>query len=138
MKQEEQLINKFGKDSGMKVPEGYFNTLEQQIMQSLPPYPEASKSIVLSRWQRVKPYVYMAAMFCGIWLMMKVFHTATQPISLSLDNPPEALVELIDGDTFYDINYLHYNIGEFDADEQEIIMSYDNIEDFEKDFYAAE
>lgn len=133
MKQEEELISRYGKDPGMKVPEGYFAGLEQNILKSLPPYPKAAPSLALSRWNRVKPYVYLAAMFCGIWLMMKVFHTATQPLSMSLDNPPEALVELIDGGMDYDYQYLPY-MSEFDTDDEDFIMSYDNIEDFEKDF----
>ena len=135
MKQEEQLFTKYGKVSGMKVPEGYFADLQKNIMESLPPYKKAEPRIEMSRWQRVKPYVYLAAMFCGIWLMMKVFHTATQPMSLSLDNPPEAFVEMIDGGLDYDVHYLPFmDAMDFDDDDEELIMSYDNIEDFEKDF----
>ncbi|MCH5224617.1 MAG: hypothetical protein J1D77_01410 [Muribaculaceae bacterium] len=134
MKPEEELINKYGKDSGMRVPEGYFPELERRIMEQLPPYVKAETPRIFSRWQRVKPYVYLAAMFCGIWLMMKVFHTATQPVSLSLDNPPQALVELLDGGMDYDVNYLPLYMGDFDADDEEFYMSYDNIEEFEKDF----
>lgn len=132
MKQEEELKSKYGTDSGMRVPEGYFMDLDKRIMSNLPPYKKYEK-IDTSRWQRMKPYVYLAAMFCGIWLMMKVFHTATQPMSLSLDNPPAALVEMIDGGMDYDVHYLPY-ISDFDEDDEELIMSYDNIEDFEKDF----
>lgn len=134
MKQEQQLLSKYGKDSGMKVPEGYFPELEKHIMEALPPYVKKKPIIELSAWQRVKPYVYLAAMFCGIWLMMKVFHTATQPLSLNLDNPPEALVEMIDGGLDYDVHYLPYLMEDFDAEDEELIMSYDNIEDFEQDF----
>ena len=134
MKQEEQLISKYGKDPGMKVPENYFSDLERDIMASLPAYPKAKTIPDISKWQRIKPYVYLAAMFCGIWLMMKVFHTATQPMSLSLDNPPAALVEMIDDGMDYDVHYLPYMIDDFDLDDEELIMSYDNIEDFEKDF----
>ena len=133
MKQEEQLMAKYGKDSGMKVPEDYFAGLQHNIMASLPPYQKAAKVASLSRWHRMKPYLYLAAMFCGIWLMMKVFHTATQPISMNLDNPPEALVEMLDGGWDYDVHYVPY-MPEFDADDEDFIMSYDNIEDFEKDF----
>lgn len=134
MKQEQELIEKYGKDSGMRVPEGYFADLERNIMSSLPQYPKKKVPEILTRWQRVKPYVYLAAMFCGIWLMMKVFHTAMQPLSLSLDNPPEALVEMIDHGIDYDVNYMPYLYGEFE-DDDDFIMSYDNIDDFEKDFY---
>ena len=134
MKQEEQLISKYGKESGMKVPEGYFSDLERNILSSLPPYQEKRRVADLTRWQRVKPYVYLAAMFCGIWLMMKVFHTATQPMSLSLDNPPAALVEMIDGGMDYDVHYMPYIEDDFDSEDEDLIMSYDSIEDFEKDF----
>lgn len=132
MKQEEQLISKYGKDSGMKVPEGYFSDLQKNIMDSLPPYPKAAPFAALSRWQKVKPYVYLAAMFCGIWLMMKVFHVATQPISLNLDNPPEALVDILDTDMDYEFSYSPYNTDEIE--DEDFIMSYDNMEDFENDF----
>ena len=135
MKPEEQLLSKYGKESGMRVPEGYFADLQKNIMDSLPEYKKAEPKLDISRWQRVKPYVYLAAMFCGIWLMMKVFHTATQPMSLSLDNPPEALVEMVDGGLDYDVHYLPYMEDiDFNSDDEELIMSYDNIEDFEKDF----
>ena len=117
----------------MKVPEGYFSDLERNIMNALPPYPSQRKAPKLSAWQRMKPYAYLAAMFCGIWLMMKVFHTATQPMSLNLDNPPEALVDLIENDYDFDVNYSPYS-PDFDIEDEEFIMSYDNIEDFEKDF----
>lgn len=133
MKQEEQLINKYGKDSGMRVPKDYFPDLEERILKALPAQTVNRKAPELTRWQKIKPYVYLAAMFCGIWLMMKVFHTATQPMSMSLDNPPEALVELLDGGMDYDTHYLPY-MPDFDIDDEEFIMSYDNIEDFEKDF----
>lgn len=135
MKQEEDLINKYGKDSGMRVPEGYFAEVEKQILQKLPPYQKKKHEVVLSRWQRVKPYVYLAAMFCGIWLMMKVFHTVTQPMTLSLENPPEALVELIDNNSELDLLYLHSNYAD-EWDDDDFYQSYDNIEEFEADFNA--
>ncbi|MCH5229404.1 MAG: hypothetical protein J1F12_05350 [Muribaculaceae bacterium] len=133
MRQEEELINRFGKDSGMKVPENYFPDLQKNILNKLPEYPKVVRTVDHTRWQRIKPYVYLAAMFCGIWLMMKVFHTATQPMSMSLDNPPAALVDMIDSDYDYDIHYVPYIPDNFYEDE-DFIMSYDNIEDFEKDF----
>ena len=99
----------------------------------MPSYKKREEPKTISIWQRVKPYVYLAAMFCGIWLMMKVFHTATQPMSLSLDNPPEALVEMVDGGWDYDVHYLPY-MSDFSDEDEDLIMSYDSIEDFEADF----
>ena len=137
MNQEEKIINKYGKDSGMKVPDGYFPELEKRIMNSLPPFKNQPVAPVMTGWQRMKPYLYLAAMFAGIWLMMKVFHTASQPMSLSLDNPPEAIVHLLENDG-YSIDYISiHSMSDYDF-EQEVILDYDSFEDFEKDFDSAE
>ena len=137
MKQEDSIIKKYGKDSGMTVPDGYFADLQAKIMESLPEYKNQPAVIPQSRWQRMKPYVYLAAMFCGIWLMMKLFHTVSQPLSLSLDNPPEALVQLLERDTDYDYFQLMGEVSDY-AIEEEVIMNYDSFEDFERDFEEGE
>lgn len=134
MKQEDYIKNKYGKDSGMNVPEGYFDSLQKQIMTSLPPYQEAPKRIDQSIWQRYKPYIYLAAMFCGIWLMMKVFHSVSQPmLPASLDNPPAALVQLLDDEPDFDWQFPTTETSDYEL-EEEISMDYDSIEEFEKDF----
>lgn len=133
MKQEDSIINKYGKDSGMTVPEGYFQDLESKILDSLPPYISQPKQIEMSKWQRVKPYVYLAAMFCGIWLMMKVFHHISEPMTLSLDNPPSAVVQLLEHE-LYEQDYISFSTSaEYDL-EEEVMLNYDSFEDFEKDF----
>ena len=96
MRHEDQLKDKYGTDPGFRVPDGYFEELNLKIMETLPPYPEAPRKVELSLWQKVKPYVYLAAMFAGIWLMMKVFHTVTTSESLNLDNPPAALAKVVE------------------------------------------
>ena len=133
MKSEDIIKDKYGKNPGFKVPENYFHDLEMQIMESLPPYPQTIRTIERSRWQRIKPYVYLAAMFCGIWLMMKVFHSVTQPMYTSLDNPPEALGQLLDSDSDDEVLQLSYPVSDYEM-EEEISENYDSIEDFERDF----
>ena len=137
MKQEEYIIKKYRKDSGMKVPVNYFPDLENKIMDSLPPYNLQQREPVLTRWQRVKPYIYLAAMFCGIWLMMKLFHTVSQPMTIGLDNPPEVLVQWMDHDNYdYDVMTLS-QISDYGL-EYDIVMDYDSFEEFEKDFISNE
>lgn len=132
MKQEEEIIRKYGKDPGMRVPEGYFTDLQRQIMDQLPPYQMAEPVIKMSRWQRMKPYVYLAAMFCGIWVMMKVFHTASQPMLTSLDNPPEVLVQYLNEELEDDLQFMPSSPDL--SIEEDVIMDYDSIEEFEQDF----
>lgn len=63
------------KSHGMTVPEGYFDDFQRRMMERIPAEVPAPAPVVLPRsfWQRVRPYVYMAAMFAGIWLMMNIF-----------------------------------------------------------------
>lgn len=133
MKQEDLLKDKYGKDTGFRVPDGYFKELESRILDNLPPQKVVPEKLSTSRWDRMKPYLYLAAMFCGIWLMMKVFHNVSDTGRLTLDNPPAALVHLVDDDNFDTI---------FDTDggepeyilEEEVSESYDSFEEFQEDF----
>lgn len=132
MRQEDQLIEKYGRDPGFKVPPGYFEELNLKIMTSLPAYPEAPRSVNMSMWQRVKPYVYLAAMFAGIWLMMSVFHRVSDVGTLNLDNPPAAIASAM-ADQIDD--YPMYSVSESDyLLESEVSASYDSMDEFEEDF----
>lgn len=63
----------------MTVPEGYFENFAREMEQKLPRQPWEDEAqgtpVVMPRtmWQKIRPYVYMAAMFAGIWCMMKGF-----------------------------------------------------------------
>ena len=64
-------LEEIGNKNPFKVPEGYFEGLSDRIMSQLPErVTESSKKISL--WTRVQPWVYMAAMFCGIALMINL------------------------------------------------------------------
>lgn len=71
-KENKDILSKVGKEVGFKVPEGYFDSLADNIVKELPE-PKLTPVTPVTRWQRVRPYVYMAAMFVGMWLMSKVF-----------------------------------------------------------------
>lgn len=61
---------------GMTVPEGYFEQFVPRMMAQLPERPELAAGTVdvpRTLWQKVRPYVYMAAMFAGVWCMLKMF-----------------------------------------------------------------
>lgn len=54
-----------------KVPEGYFESVTSQIMSKLPEktYQQPKKVTVM---ERVRPWLYMAAVFAGLGLFFKV------------------------------------------------------------------
>ncbi len=132
-KQEEKLIEKYGREGGWKVPEGYFESVYKEIDAKLPPYPETPRHVKMTAWQRVKPYVYLAAMFAGIWLMMKVFYNASGSVELNLDNPPEHIAMAMAESDFTDVYMMPETMSDLEL-EREVIKDYNSIEDFERDF----
>ena len=54
------------------VPEGYFENLTQNIMASLPQQDSLTQSpVTVTLWMRIKPYIYMAAAFAGIFFCLE-------------------------------------------------------------------
>lgn len=78
MKQEDSTIfNKYGKDPGFKVPENYFTDFNKRMTEMLPDVEITPVDVQPTMWQRLKPLVYMAAMFAGVWCMIQVFTNFT-------------------------------------------------------------
>lgn len=71
-KEETKLLDRCGRKNAFKVPDGYFEDFPGRLMDRLPEkLPE--ETVEVSLWTRVKPWMYMAAMFCGIMLMVRMF-----------------------------------------------------------------
>ncbi|GBU06742.1 hypothetical protein AwDysgo_00730 [Bacteroidales bacterium] len=70
MKKED--IDQITKTNPFKVPEAYFENFSTQLMSSLPDVVKEEPQEV-KLWQKMKPWVYMAAMFIGMTLMIKIF-----------------------------------------------------------------
>ena len=72
------------------VPEGYFDNLTQNIMAALPEQEQLySTHITVTPWMRIRPYLYAAAAFTGIFFCIK----AALMISSSNDNVQMAQAE---------------------------------------------
>lgn len=126
------ILDRVGRQSGMTVPEGFFDSFAERMKQSLPeqewergadeplPAPRPSRTL----WHAVRPYVYMAAMFAGIWLMMNVSTLVGTGGDASVLAPADAptLADLIDA-----------NETEFD---EYVVDNYDRI-DLYDDLYAS-
>lgn len=74
MAKEDYLIKKCGKNQHFEVPEGYFESFSDKVMESLPErnFEEIYSQKTVTMWDKVKPLVYLAAMFAGIALMFAV------------------------------------------------------------------
>ena len=80
MKEEDTLLKKIGKDNSFKVPDGYFANLTSEVMNRLPA--EETNTIAespVSMWTKVKPLLYLAAMFVGAALIIRSFSVDNKP-----------------------------------------------------------
>lgn len=104
MKDNQDILTRIGRNDGMTVPDGFFEQFVSKMAYSLPVNPEAEQprrpAPRKSLWGTIRPYVYMAAMFAGIWCMLKMF-TIMSPagVDLSIDNN-RALSDALSDDNF--------------------------------------
>lgn len=71
MKEDSELLKKYGKKSPFTTPEGYFESFTEKLMEQLPEK-ETISTPEISMWERVKPWVYMVAMFCGLMFSIRM------------------------------------------------------------------
>lgn len=99
MEKKSDILSRIDRQTGMTVPEGYFADFAKRMADSLP---DAGLSVSTmepkrSFWNRVRPYAYMAAMFAGIWCMLKMFTMmGGGSADLSIDNYPGVVTALSD------------------------------------------
>lgn len=112
------ILDNINRKSGMKVPDGYFESLHERVMQNLP-----EKEILVERpapvsfWTMAKPWVYMAAMFAGIALMFKVFAWTSDDMTNSKmeADAKDSDTEIVEDFIFYN-NVSDYTIYEYFAE----------------------
>lgn len=116
-KSTQDIENKLPASDGRRVPEGYFDDFTARMMAKLPERPELDdmgreQAVVRTRWQRVRPYVYMAAMFAGVWCMLKLFTmlTVTSPVPFE-SNP--IVAEAFSNETFVN-DYVISDLNQWD------------------------
>ena len=72
MNTDSELKARYGTKSPYKVPEGYFEQFHEQLMSRLPEAaPEAAPEAKITLMTRIKPLLYLAAMFVGIVFLMQ-------------------------------------------------------------------
>lgn len=137
MEKKHDILKEAGRRHGMTVPDGYFAEFASKMASSLPAkeYP-VEVAAERSFWQKIRPYAYMAAMFAGIWCMLRMFNMmggGTTDITFDgiLDRHPGVVTALADDNFVRDYVYPDYD-------------DYDIIEDLYEDgitpdeFFATE
>lgn len=70
---EEDLKQRYGKKNPFGVPEGYFDEFPEKMMNLIPKESDSPRTVDIGLWDRVKPWVYMAAMFVGLMFTARMF-----------------------------------------------------------------
>lgn len=106
MNKQNDILSQIDRKSGLTVPPGYFEDFAAKMAESLPVRDELERpsAVILpppTLWTRVRPYVYLAAMFAGVWCMLKMFvlMSGTQDPGAAIDNNP-ILAKAIASDKF--------------------------------------
>ncbi len=80
MKEEDKLQKMIGTENPFRVPDGYFENFTSEVMNRLP---EKEKVATVhnepTTWQKVRPWLYMTAMFIGAALIIRVASTDHKP-----------------------------------------------------------
>ena len=82
---EKNILDELKGRQPFRVPEGYFEGLTEDIMSRLPEHPVV-KSKKISMYDRVKPLLYMAAMFIGAILILNIIGKNNQQAQKGDDN----------------------------------------------------
>ena len=72
MKEEDKLLKKIGTENPFRVPEGYFEGFTSDLMSRLPEKEKTDVHREPTTWEKVRPWLYMAAMFIGAALIIRV------------------------------------------------------------------
>lgn len=105
------------KSDGMTVPDGFFADFAARMASSLPENDlERQKGAAFqprpaSWWTRVRPYAYMAAMFAGVWCMLKLFTILSSTPASSFDSP--ILADALRNDIFVN-EYIIDDVNQWD------------------------
>ena len=95
MKEDTELKKKIGKENPFKVPEGYFENIVPEIMKQLPEA-EAQESVEITMWERVKHWVYMVAMFCGLMFGLRVM-MMDKPVNKEMNTDNVSMTDSVQG-----------------------------------------
>ncbi len=119
MKEENNILAKISRRDGLTVPDGYFADFAAKMADKLPHRDEVEKPHIMPRrtpWQIMRPYVYMVAMFVGVWCMLKMFTLMsgkTEPINF--DNDP-TLAGAATNEEFVE-EYILDDVSQYELDE---------------------
>ena len=76
---EDNLEKRIGTENPFRVPDGYFENFASDLMKRLPEKEKVEVVRKPTTWEKIRPLLYMAAMFVGAMLLIRVASTHYMP-----------------------------------------------------------
>lgn len=130
----DDILKRANRSDGTTVPEGYFADFASAMASKLPEKQPEQAPAKRTLWMQVRPYVYMAAMFAGVWCMLKVFTLMSAPIDSNVFDTNPILAEAVSDDAFIN-EYVIDDINQWDVIDEMISDGFD-ADDFDIAFDA--
>ena len=83
--EEKYLEDKYGKKRPFKVPNGYFDSFANKIMDQLPEH-QPVMTPHISMWRKLRPAITVAASVCAVMFSVMIFSHKTKPTASPLAN----------------------------------------------------
>lgn len=133
MKVNDEIIKQIaGTDTGFKVPASYFADTFAKVKTELPEH-SSRRMEPVSTWHKIRPYLYLAAMFMGIWCMIKMVHLVSTPEADVFDNAtPQFIAEAVIEQQAEDELIPDYCTSDFTLEET-VADEYSSFSDLEAD-----
>lgn len=97
-----KILKGLGTSNHFTVPDGYFENLTSQVMDKLSDVRrESVKMKMPTKWDKIKPWVYMAAMFIGAAFIIRIASWKNVPVDDDISIITQVDVENI-SDEFID------------------------------------
>lgn len=115
MKKEQELKSSEATRKAFKVPENYFEELNEKVMSQLPESEPVFEHASPTLWSKIRPVIYMAAMFMGIMFSVKLF-IGNKPSSGSQSETlySQSVSENVNTDTTYEETMTDYAVASMD------------------------
>ena len=127
MAKEDYLLKRFGRENPYNVPEGYFDNFTGQMMDRLP---ERTFDDLPARrvtlWDKVKPIVYLAAMFAVADDIMRGGKTDAPATNVAA-NSGNTVVPNDDSDMDMAADYCNYVLNETEMDDYSMYLYMEDI-----------
>lgn len=125
MKDDRNNLERLKGKNPFSVPKGYLEGLPAQIMSGLPEKPRQQTAKRVSLLERVRPWLYMAAVFAGLGLFFKAIvtifpsdSTHTDALLVKTEVPADSLDALEESEEdeeyleYIEAQYTHYLLAE--------------------------